>query len=187
MMTTDYFSSVLSQTLLDQESIQKRVEELGREITRDFKNSLLCLCPLLNGGMIFAADLMREIALPLTLLPLKAASYGDGTKSSGSIDLPWGIPGAVAGKNILVVDDILDTGYTLQFLKRQLLDVGALSVSTCVLLHKEHAKDLPVDYSGFEIPNQFVVGYGLDFAGQYRNLPCIGIPRVTDCKTGQEP
>jgi hypoxanthine phosphoribosyltransferase len=176
-------TSLLSEILLDRESLQNRVRELGRQITRELAGTPLCLCPLLDGGMIFAADLMREIELPLELLPLKASSYGDSTTSSGRVRLPWGIPADVRGKEILLVDDILDTGRTLQTLKAQLLDAGALSVRSCVLLRKEYSKDLPADYIGFEIPDKFVVGYGLDLAGKFRNLPCIGIPNNLPSET----
>ena len=168
----------LSEILLSRKIIQTRVQELGAQITQAFQGQQLCLCPLLDGGMIFAADLMREIDLPLTLLPLKASSYGDGTISTGTISLSWGIPNEVEGKEILLVDDILDTGRTLQTLKQHLLEAGALSVQTCVLLRKEYSKELPADYVGFEIPDKFVVGYGLDLAGLYRNLPHIGIPKL---------
>ena len=126
----------LSEILIERGTIQARVRELGSQITRELAHTPLCIAPLLDGGMIFAADLMREIDLPLTLLPLKASSYGDGTISSGSVTLPWGIPASVQGKEILLVDDILDTGRTLQTLKEQLLTGGALSVRTCVLLRK---------------------------------------------------
>ncbi|MEI6321939.1 MAG: hypoxanthine phosphoribosyltransferase [bacterium] len=169
-------NNTLYEILLDQETIRKRVRELGVQITSELGGAQLCLCPLLDGGMIFAADLMREITLPMTLLPLKASSYGDNTSSSGIITLPWGIPGAVAGKEILLVDDILDTGRTLQTLQEQLLEGGAISVRTCVLLRKEYSKEKSADFVGFEIPDKFVVGYGLDLAGYYRNLPHIGIP-----------
>ncbi len=167
----------LSEILIDREAIQSRVQELGAEITSRFQGTPLCIVPLLDGGMIFAADLIREINLPLTLLPLKVSSYGDGTTSSGTVMLPWGIPESVRGKDLLIVDDILDTGRTLQTLTQQLLEAGALSVHTCVLLRKEYAKELPADFIGFDIPDKFVVGYGLDLAGLYRNLPCVGIPK----------
>jgi hypoxanthine phosphoribosyltransferase len=128
--------------------------------------------------MIFGADLMRAITLPLLLLPLKTSSYSGGTTSSGVIELPWGLPESVRGKEILLVDDILDTGRTLEVLSKKLLEAGAASVRTCVLLRKEYAKGIPADYIGFQIPDKFVVGYGLDLAGLYRNLPCVGIPSV---------
>jgi hypoxanthine phosphoribosyltransferase len=166
----------LSEILLEREVIERRVRELGAQITRELAECAPCICPLLDGGMIFAADLMREIALPLTLLPLKASSYGDGTSSSGTITLPWNIPAAAHGKEILLVDDILDTGRTLNFLEKRLLEAGAVSVRTCVLLRKASSRNFPADYVGFDIPDKFVVGYGLDLAGRYRNLPFIGVP-----------
>jgi hypoxanthine phosphoribosyltransferase len=165
---------VLSEILISREIIQQRVRELGAQITISFRGKKLCICPLLDGGMVFAADLMREIDLPLTLLPIKASSYA-GTQSSGVITLAWGIPDEIKGQQILIVDDILDTGRTLETLRRLLLEAGALSVTTCVLLRKEYAKDLPADFIGFEIPDQFVVGYGLDLDGLYRNFPYIGV------------
>jgi hypoxanthine phosphoribosyltransferase len=168
----------LSEILLSRETIQQRVRELGVQITRELNGTPLCLCPLLDGGMIFAADLMREIDLSVTLLPLKVSSYGDETVSSGIISLPWGIPDEVKDKEVLLVDDILDTGRTLKALTEQLLNAGAMSVRSCVLLRKEYSKDQVADYVGFEIPDKFVVGYGLDLAGRYRNLPYIGIPKL---------
>ena len=185
-MTNRFFFQALSEILLDHETIQSRVSELGAAITRDFQNRPLCLSPLLDGGMIFAADLMRAIDLPVTLLPLKTASYGNQTESSGTVYLPWGIPDAVRGRDILLVDDILDTGLTLATLTAKLLDAGAESIHTCVLLRKEYSRELPADYVGFEIPDKFVVGYGLDLAGRYRNLPCIGIPRDTFMSENQQ-
>lgn len=161
--------------LLDRKTIALRVAQLGVEITRDLQGSAPCLIPVLDGGMIFAADLMREISLPLTVHPLKASSYGDATTSSGHVDLPYGIPEGISGKNCLIVDDILDTGRTLEILCSLLLKAGASSVRTCILLRKEHAKHLPADYIGFDIPARFVVGYGLDLAGMYRHLPSIGV------------
>lgn len=161
--------------LLDRETIALRVTALGAEITRDLQGANLCIIPLMDGGMIFAADLMREISLPQTLCPIKASSYGNATTSSGCVQLPLGIPDGVSGKECLVVDDILDTGKTLQTLRSHLLEAGAKSVHTCVLLRKEYAKHLAADYIGFDIPDTFVVGYGLDLAGNYRNLADIRI------------
>ena len=173
-MTTD----PLSEILIDAGTIRQRIAELGRMISAEFEGRELCIMPVLDGGMIFAADLLREISVPLILLPIKATSYGTATTSSGTVSLPWGIPSAAQGKEILLVDDILDTGRTLQTLVRELLKAGATSVHTCILLRKESSKHLKADYLGFEIPDKFVVGYGLDLAGKYRNRPCIGIPRA---------
>jgi hypoxanthine phosphoribosyltransferase len=170
-------SEALAEILLDAKTIRQRVMEMGQDITRDFQGTEPFIMPVLDGGMIFAADLVREIRLPLTLLPIKASSYGTGTSSSGTVSLPWGVPTAVRGKKILLVDDILDTGRTFEILTSELLKTGASSVKTCTLLRKHSSAHLHADYIGFEIPDQFVVGYGLDLAGKYRNLPCVGIPR----------
>ncbi|MEI6080975.1 MAG: hypoxanthine phosphoribosyltransferase [Verrucomicrobiota bacterium] len=168
-------SEIALEILLDQASIQRRVGELGVKISEDFADADLCVMPVMDGGMIFAADLVREIHLPLTIKPIKASSYGEATTSSGIISLPWGIPEGIAGKDLLLVDDILDTGLTLNVLKEQLMEKGARSVRSCVLLRKESSVLRAADYMGFEIPDKFVVGYGLDYAGLYRNLPDIGV------------
>jgi len=167
--------SGISRILVDRESIRKRTDEIGERISLDFRGSDLCIVPVMDGGMIFAADLMRAIDLPVTLAPVKASSYGDATTSSGTVSLAWGIPEKIRGKDLLLVDDILDTGRTLGVLASKFRDAGAASIRTCVLLRKESAAHLDADYVGFEIPDVFVIGYGLDLAGYYRNLPFIGI------------
>jgi len=171
-------ASNISRILVDRERIRNRIEEIGARISLDFRGSDLCIVPVMDGGMIFAADLMRAINLSVTLAPVKASSYGDATVSSGTVNLAWGIPEGIRGKDLLLVDDILDTGRTLGILGSRLREAGAASVRTCVLLRKESAALLPADYVGFEIPDLFVVGYGLDLAGHYRNLPFIGIPET---------
>jgi hypoxanthine phosphoribosyltransferase len=167
--------STPAKTLIDRETIQIRVAELGREISRDLGDTSLCMLPVMDGGMIFAADLMREVPLTMSMRPIKASSYGMGTTSSGTITLPSGIPEGIEGKDLLLVDDILDTGKTLEVLTSRLREAGARSIRTCVLLRKESAKHLHADYIGFEIPDLFVVGYGLDLAGLHRNLPDISV------------
>ena len=167
--------STPGKTLLDRETIRSRVAELGREIARDLGDASLCMLPVMDGGMIFAADLMREIPLAMTIRPIKASSYGGGTTSSGTISLPSGIPEGIEGKDILLVDDILDTGKTLEVLTSRLREAGAHSIRTCVLLRKESAKHLHADFIGFDIPDVFVVGYGLDLAGLHRNLADISV------------
>lgn len=161
--------------LLDRATILRRVAALGVQISEELTGQELCVMPVMDGGMVFAADLVREIHLPLVIKPIKASSYGEATTSSGTLSLPWGIPEGIAGKDLLLVDDILDTGLTLRILKERLMENGARSVRSCVLLRKESYVQLSTDYVGFEIPDKFVVGYGLDYVGFYRNLPYIGI------------
>jgi hypoxanthine phosphoribosyltransferase len=160
-------------TLIDRKAIAQRVRELGAEITHDLHGTTPCLVPVMDGGMVFAADLMREIPLPVLLRPVKASSYGYGTSSTGRVTLPWGLPEEVKGRSIVLIDDILDTGLTLQVLREQLLEAGASDVKTCVLLRKASASHRSADYVGFDIPDHFVIGYGLDLAGLHRNLPDI--------------
>jgi hypoxanthine phosphoribosyltransferase len=161
--------------LLDRATILRRVAALGVQISEELNGQKLCVMPVMDGGMVFAADLVREIHLPLVIKPIKASSYGEATTSSGILSLPWGIPEGITGKDLLLVDDILDTGLTLRILRERLMENGARSVRSCVLLRKESSVQLSLDYVGFEIPDKFVVGYGLDCAGFYRNLPYIGI------------
>jgi hypoxanthine phosphoribosyltransferase len=160
-------------TLIDRHAIARRVRELGAEITRDLHGTTPCLIPVMDGGMMFAADLMREISLPVILRPVKASSYGSGISSKGSVSLPWEFPDDIKGRTIVLIDDILDTGLTLKVLRTRLLEAGASGVRTCVLLRKKSAAHLAADYIGFDIPDHFVIGYGLDLAGLYRNLPDI--------------
>ena len=168
-MKDDRFSRVL----LDRAEIQERIRTLGEQISLEMRGLTPCIMPILDGGMIFTSDLIRQISLPITLMPIKASSYGKERISSGRLDLTWGVSPLVRDQDILLVDDILDTGLTLTKLSSTLLESGARSVRTCVLLRKHHAAHLHSDFIGFEIPNEFVVGYGLDHAGQHRNLPDI--------------
>lgn len=176
-MEDDNTCASLAEILLDQHVIAKRIMELGVEIGTSLRGLEPVIMPVLDGGMIFAADLMRAIPLPQVLLPVKASSYGNSTVSSGTVHLPWGIPSTVRDRDLLLVDDILDTGQTLTVLREKLLESGARSVRTCIFLRKESAVGFSADYVAFEIPDRFVVGYGLDLAGRYRNLPVVGIPR----------
>jgi hypoxanthine phosphoribosyltransferase len=170
-------SEVLQEVLLDRETIKNRVRQLGHLISSDMGGLEPCIVPVLDGGMVFAADLIREITLPATMIPLKASSYGSGSRSSGIVEIAWELPESLASKDIILVDDILDTGLTLETVRRKLFEAGARSVRTCVLLRKMRSKHLQADYIGFEIPDVFVVGYGLDLGGRYRNLPDIGVLR----------
>jgi hypoxanthine phosphoribosyltransferase len=164
--------------LFHEQTILSRLDELAREITECYRDKELTVVIVLNGSLIFAADLMRRIPLPLKLECVSAASYHGGTKSSGVVKLdPLSTPD-VKARHVLVVDDILDSGRTLHAVCARLRDeLQAESVRVCVLLRKQcqRAESLEADFVGFEIENEFVVGYGLDYAERYRNLPFVGV------------
>ncbi len=154
--------------------LRVRVAALGRRIARDYRGrELLVLC-VLRGAFVFAADLVRHIASPLTIAFARASSYGNGTASSGRLRLQ--VPPDIRGRHVLVVEDIVDTGRTLRALRRVIVARGATSIRVCALLDKPSRRevDVDIDYVGFRIGNRFVVGYGLDHAGKYRNLPYVG-------------
>ncbi len=164
-------------TLISSEEIQKRVQELGAEITRDYDGRSLVLICVLKGSFVFAADLARSIDLPLRIEFLGVRSYGDDTASSGVVQITQDLTKPVEGEDILVVEDIVDTGLTLHYLTDLLEARHPASVKVCSLLHKPSRKkmDVGIDYLGFTVEDVFVVGYGLDWAQRYRNLPMIGV------------
>lgn len=164
--------------LISAEEIARRVAELGAEITEDYRDrgtDLVLLC-VLKGSVIFLADLCRAINLPLSLDFIGIASYGDETKSSGVVRLTSDLSKPIEGKHVLIVEDIIDTGLTAHYLMENLVTRKPASIKMCSLLHKkEHVKiEVPIDYLGFTVPDKFVVGYGLDVAQRYRNVPFIG-------------
>ncbi len=163
------------QVLVAEKDIAARVAELGREIARDYAESTLVLVGVLQGAIPFVADLMRALPIDVTVDFLRASSYGAGTSSSGTVRLVADLSVDVAHRHVLVVDVIVDTGHTLAALKRELEARRPRSVKTCVLLDKTGRRETEVriDYVGFTIPNVFVVGYGLDYDGLYRNLPHV--------------
>ena len=156
--------------------IAKRVAELGRSISRDFVGRELVLIGVLKGSFLFMADLCRHIELPITCDFFGLSSYGDQTKSTGVIRITSDLKRPIAGKDVLVVEDIVDTGLTVQYLQENLKARRAGSIKVCSLLDKPSRRVVPaqIDYLGFSVPNLFVVGYGLDFKGRYRNLPFVG-------------
>lgn len=162
---------------ISQEKIAQRVKEMGQEITRDYANEELLILCVLNGSFIFCSDLVREIKVPQTFSFLKASSYGESTESSGKVDIKTFRPIEFANKHVLIVEDIVDTGHTLSALRAHIADQGVKSVKLASLLFKparlEH--EVEIDYLGFEIEDKFVIGYGLDYAEKYRELPYIGI------------
>lgn len=160
------------------EEISARVRELGQQITADYQGKELVLIGVLKGSCVFLADLMREIDLPMVIDFMAVASYKDGMVSSGDVEILKDLTKPIRGKDVIVVEDIIDTGLTLTRLVEILGSRGANSIKIATFLDKPEPrinKELKVDYCGFEIPNRFVVGYGLDVAGRYRNLPHIGV------------
>jgi hypoxanthine phosphoribosyltransferase len=164
--------------LLSEEAIAERVRQLGAEITRDYADRPLTILCVLKGAAVFTADLVRNIALPLTLEFLGVASYGGGTQSSGEVRVTSDSGTPLHGRDVLVVEDIVDSGSTVRFLQQALLARGCRSVRICALLDKPSRRRDPqvqVDYRGFEVGDAFVVGYGLDHAERWRNLPFVGV------------
>lgn len=167
----------LAYVLLEEEAIQKRVEELGRQITRDYEGKELVLVGILKGAVVFFSDLIRHVELPMSMDFMAISSYGNATKSAGVVRILKDLDKDIVGKHIIIVEDIVDSGLTLSFLKDNLVSRGAASLRICALLDKPERRkvDIKADYQGFTIPDAFVVGYGLDYAERYRNLPYIGV------------
>jgi hypoxanthine phosphoribosyltransferase len=168
----------IEKILFHETTILSRLDAMGRNITTDYKGKNLTVVAILHGGLILLADLLRRIHLPLKMESISVASYHGGTESSGVITFNQIKLPDFTGEHVLIVDDILDSGRTLSAIGKRLTEeCNAESVKTCVLLskRKERAAEVEADYVGFEIDDEFVVGYGLDYAGHYRNLPFIGI------------
>ena len=166
--------------LLSGAAIGARIAALGAQITTDYRalggGDDLVVLGVLKGSIIFMADLVRSIALPLTLDFIGVASYGDATESSGVVQITQDLTRPIAGKHVLIVEDIVDTGHTVAYLMENLATRHPASIRLCALLHKPERseREVAIDYLGFTIPNKFVVGFGLDIAQRYRNLPFIG-------------
>lgn len=169
----------MAEILISEQQLGARVAELGAQITADYDGKRLLLLGVLKGAVVFLVDLARQIQLSLEIDFMAISSYGASTKSSGIVRILKDLEESVEGQHILVVEDIVDSGLTLDYLLRTLAARGPASVKVCGLLVKERTRELsiPVDYVGFTIPDKFVVGYGLDFAEKYRNLPFIGVLR----------
>ena len=159
--------------LVTKEQLEEKTAELARAIERDYKGKELVLVGVLKGGFIFLADLVRKISMDVTIDFISVSSYGDSTQSSGVVRITKDIDSDITGKHILLVEDLIDTGLTLNYLKELFNTKGCASVKLAAILDKPDRRkvDLTVDYAGIQIPDEFVVGYGLDWAGKYRNLP----------------
>ena len=167
----------MQQILFTQAQVAGRIREMAREITRDYAGKAPLVVGILRGSFIFMADLVRQVELPLHLDFMSASSYGAGTVSPGQVDIRLDLQEDIAGRDVLLVEDILDTGNTLSKLVAELQARGPASLKLCVLLDKPDRRTKPIqaDYVGFTIPDAFVVGCGLDYDQRYRNLPYIGI------------
>ena len=177
MATSEFCNSNL-EVLYSEDQIQARVKELGAAITADYAGRDLVLVSVLKGSCVFLADLMRAIDLKLTIDFMAVSSYKDGTQSTGDVEILKDLSNSIRGKDVLVVEDIIDTGLTLSRLLDILGSRGANSIKLASFLDKPEPRiktELSIDYTGFVVPNKFVVGYGLDAAGRYRNLPFIAV------------
>lgn len=158
--------------------IAKRVRELGEEITRDYEEKDLVVVAVLKGSFVFAADLLREIDLPCDFEVMRVSSYGAGTESSGSVKIISDLDEDISGRHVLMIEDILDTGVTLTYLRDHVFAArNTASFKICAMFDKTQRRtcDIRADYRGFETPGEFIVGYGLDYNQKYRNLPYVGV------------
>jgi hypoxanthine phosphoribosyltransferase len=163
--------------LVSSHDIQEKVRELGERITGDYREDKLLLVGILRGAVVFLSDLMRHLQLPCEIDFMEVSSYGAGTHSSGVVRILKDLEEDITDRHVLLVEDIIDTGLTLSYLRRTLLQREPASLEICALLTKPSRRkvDLRVRYLGFEVPDEFVIGYGIDFAGAYRNLPDIHV------------
>jgi hypoxanthine phosphoribosyltransferase len=181
-MSATELEAAVTEVLIDQDALQRRIAELGEEISADYTGRDLLLVGVLKGAVFFMADLMRGLSIPCEIDFMAISSYGDSTDSSGVVRILKDLDINIEGRDVLVVEDIIDSGLTLSYLMRNLEAREPASLEICALLTKPERREIevPVRYVGFEIPNRFVIGYGLDFGERYRNLPYVGVldPRL---------
>lgn len=168
--------------LLDEETVDARIKEIGEQISKDYEGREVHLVCVLKGGTFFMCELAKRITVPVTMDFMSVSSYGNETKSSGVVRIVKDLDQAIADKHVIVVEDIVDSGNTLSYLLTILKERGPASLALCTLLDKPSRRevDVAVDYTGFEIPDHFVVGYGLDYIQRYRNLPYVGVVELTE-------
>ncbi len=167
----------IAEILIDEKTLQARIRELGEQISRDYQGKRPILVGVLKGAFMFMADLIRHISIPHEIDFMATSSYGQATESSGVVRILKDLDTPISGRDVLIVEDIIDTGLTLDYLIRILKARNPASLRVCTLLDKRERRRIPIplDYVGFEVPNKFVVGYGLDFGEIYRNLPYIAV------------
>ena len=168
--------------LLTEEEVDKRINEVAAKISEEYAGKEIHLICILKGGVFFTCELAKRITVPVEVEFMSVSSYGSGTESSGIVKIVQDLSTSIEGKNVIVVEDIIDTGRTLSYLLENLKTRSPKSVRLCTLLDKPERRvvDVKVDYVGFEIPDEFVVGYGLDYDQQYRNLPYIGFVEIEE-------
>ena len=168
--------------LIDEKKVDQRIEEIGKEISKAYEGKCVHMICILKGSVFFACELAKRITVPVTLDFMSVSSYGNDTKSSGVVRIVKDLDEPLEGKDVLIVEDIIDSGRTLSYLIEILKQRKPASMQLCTLLDKpeRRVRDVKVDYTCFEIPDEFVVGYGLDYAQKYRNLPFIGIVEFVD-------
>ncbi|MBR5598214.1 MAG: hypoxanthine phosphoribosyltransferase [Lachnospiraceae bacterium] len=168
--------------LLTEEEVDRRIKEIGEQISKDYEGKQIHLICVLKGGVFFMCELAKRIDVPVSMDFMAISSYGADTKSSGVIRIVKDLDESITGKDVLVVEDIVDSGRTLSYLLMMLKERKPNSLKLCTLLDKPDRRviDVDVDYTGFEIPDEFVVGYGLDYAQKYRNLPYIGVVHLDE-------
>ena len=163
--------------MLTEEEVDKRIKEIGEQISKDYAGKKIHLICVLKGGVFFMCELAKRISVPVSMDFMSISSYGNSTESSGIIKIIKDLDESITGEEVLVVEDIVDSGRTLNYLLEMLKDRKPASLRLCILLDKPERRvvEVNVDYTGFQIPDEFVVGYGLDYAQKYRNLPYIGV------------
>lgn len=174
--TTTLYDDV-AEVLISEDQIQQKIAEIGARICTDFAGEQILIVAVLKGALLFLADLIRHIDLPLAIDFLAVSSYGAGTESSGVVRILKDLDETIEHQNVIIVEDIVDSGRTLDYLLRMLRQRNPATLHVCTLLDKRERReiDVPIDYVGFEVPDAFVVGYGLDYAEHYRQLPFIGV------------
>lgn len=175
----DFFDDKILKVLLDEKQIQSKVKEMGELLTKEYadpKRELIMVC-VLRGSLVFASDLIRQINRQVLLDTIVVSSYGETTRSSGVVKINKDLEQDIAGKDVLIVEDIVDTGLTIGYLKKYLAARDPHSVKVCTFLDKPERRviDVDIEYKGFEVPNEFVVGYGLDYNQLYRNYPKVAV------------
>lgn len=163
--------------LFDKDVLANKVHELGEQISKDYAGEEVLLVGILKGASVFLSDLIRQISLPTYIDYMVVSSYGNSAETSGVVRIIKDLEDNIEGKNIIIVEDIIDTGLTLEYLRKNLLSRQPKSLKICTLLDKpaRREKEMIIDYKGFEVPDDFIIGYGIDYAEKYRNLPFIGV------------